>query len=161
MSAALSLPLPAPSPHLRALPAPPGSAPVALLVLTEDGRLLPPTPEQLAPLAALLAPAAPPAPVDDVHELGPLVVRPAAHVATVAGRRLSLTVREFELLAALAAADGRVVARAALLASVWGAGTTTGVRSVDVHVARLRAKLGSAAHQLVTVRGRGYRLDPA
>jgi DNA-binding response OmpR family regulator len=137
---------------------PAGSAPVALLVLTADGRLLPPTPEQLTPLAALLAPAAP---ADQVHDLGSLVVRPAAHVATLAGRRLDLTVREFELLAALAGAGGRTVARTALLESVWGAGSTTGVRSVDVHVARLRAKLGPAAHQLVTVRGRGYRLDPA
>jgi DNA-binding response OmpR family regulator len=158
VSAALSLPLPAPAPHLQAVPPPGGSAPVALLVLTEDGRLLPPTPEQLAPLAALLVP---PAPVDEVHQLGTLQVRPAAHVATVAGRRLTLTVREFELLAALAGAHGRTVARADLLAAVWGAGTTTGPRSVDVHVARLRAKLGLAAAQLVTVRGRGYRLDPA
>lgn len=155
MSAALSLPLPAP--HLQVVP-PTGAKPVALLVLTDDGRLVPPTPDQLAPLAALLTPAAP---VDDVLARGPLVVRPAAHVATVDGRRLDLTVREFELLAELARADGRTVSRTDLLARVWGAQTTTGVRSVDVHVARLRAKLGSAAPHLVTVRGRGYRWDPA
>ncbi|SDN77802.1 Transcriptional regulatory protein, C terminal [Klenkia soli] len=158
MSAALSSPVPAP--RLQVVP-PPSSAPVALLVLTEDGRLLPPTPDQLAPLAALLDRATARTPDSDAVELGDLAVHPASHVATLAGRRLPLTVREFEVLADLARARGRTRSREQVLAAVWGTDDDRGRRSVDVHVARLRAKLGPAAGQLVTVRGRGYRLDPA
>jgi DNA-binding response OmpR family regulator len=160
MSAALTSPSPVPAPRLQVVPPGP-SAPVALLVLTEDGRLLPPTPDQLAQLAALLAGATTTPSDAETIELGELVVRPAAHVATVAGRRVPLTVREFEVLADLARARGRTRSREQVLEAVWGTTDDSGRRSVDVHVARLRAKLGSAAGQLATVRGRGYRLDPA
>lgn len=160
MSAALTTPSPSPAPRLQVVPPQP-STPVALLVLTADGRLLPPTPEQLAPLAALLAGTPSTDPEPGAVELGDLVVRPAAHHATLAGRRLPLTVREFEVLADLVLARGRTRSREQVLAAVWGTTDDRGRRSVDVHVARLRAKLGTAADRLVTVRGRGYRWDPA
>lgn len=154
---------PAPAPHLRVVPdADSPGAPVALLVLTQDGRLLAPTPEQLAPLAKLLpAVLAAPQPAPGAIVLGRLTVRPDSHVAEVDGERLPLTVREFEVLAELARAEGRTLSREHLLDAVWGGADRTGLRSVDVHVARLRAKLAAVSTQLVTVRGRGYRLDAA
>jgi DNA-binding response OmpR family regulator len=79
------------------------------------------------------------------------------------GARCSLSLREAELLRYLAANPGRIVSREELLSRVWGVSArSVETRTVDVHVARLRAKLRDAdgeAAVLVTVRGKGYRLD--
>ena len=77
------------------------------------------------------------------------------------GAPVSLTRREFDLLAFFCANPRRVFDRAALLRQVWGYGMVGGERTVDVHVRRLRAKLGESTPLIATVRGVGYRLDEA
>jgi len=96
-----------------------------------------------------------------------VVVDEDSYTAKVAGRPLNLTFKEFELLKHLAAHPGRVFTREALLQEVWGYDYFGGTRTVDVHVRRLRAKLGPDHEQLIgTVRNVGYRfsadgVDPA
>jgi len=90
-------------------------------------------------------------------KIGAIVVDRAAHDVAVDGRRVSLTAKEFALLAFLAGHRGRVFTREALLSRVWGARYDGGPRTVDIHVRRLRAKLG-AALPLETLRGSGYKL---
>lgn len=95
---------------------------------------------------------------DGVVRLGSLVLDAAAYTATVAGRPLDLTYKEFELLRFLVERPGRVFTRPALLREVWGFDFYGGTRTVDVHVRRLRAKLGPEHEHLIqTVRGVGYR----
>ncbi|WP_233551334.1 response regulator [Amnibacterium setariae] len=77
---------------------------------------------------------------------------------TAAGRRVDLTATEFDLLAKLMSAPGRVFTREQLLSSVWGQADYGGGRTVDVHVAQLRAKLGDAS-PIRTSRGVGYAAD--
>ena len=80
----------------------------------------------------------------------------------VDGAPVGLTPKEFDLLRALAEAGGRVLAREFLLDRVWGYATAGELesRTVDVHVRRLRVKLGDEGRRIVTVKGVGYRLDP-
>lgn len=93
-----------------------------------------------------------------VVRLGPLVLDAASYSVTVAGRPLDLTYKEFELLRFLAERPGRVFTRPTLLREVWGFDFYGGTRTVDVHVRRLRAKLGPEHEGLIqTVRGVGYR----
>ena len=95
-----------------------------------------------------------------VLRLGELEVDPAARRATVSGAELKLSRKEFDLLAVLAAAQGAVCSRETLLDRVWGATLFGSTRTLDVHVATLRAKLGDP--ELVeTVRGVGYRMRAA
>lgn len=90
---------------------------------------------------------------------GALVVDLAMREASVAGRALTLTAREFDLLAALVSARGRPLSRSHLLRSVWGYEHPDEVesRTIDVHVRRLRRKLGVEADRLVTLKHVGYR----
>jgi DNA-binding response OmpR family regulator len=90
-------------------------------------------------------------------EVGDLVIDTAAHHVEVAGRGVALTRLEYALLLFLIQNPGRVYTRDELLARVWGNGGPAGGRTVDIHVRRLRAKLGDAVASLVTVRGVGYR----
>jgi DNA-binding response OmpR family regulator len=90
-------------------------------------------------------------------KMGGLVIDRAAHEVTVDGRRVALTAKEFALLAFLASNRGRVFSRETLLARVWGMAYDGGARTVDIHVRRLRAKLGHAL-PLETLRGAGYKL---
>jgi DNA-binding response OmpR family regulator len=93
-----------------------------------------------------------------VIRLGPLALDTHTYRVTAAGRPLDLTFKEFELLRFLASRPGRVFTRPALLREVWGYDFYGGTRTVDVHVRRLRAKLGPEHEYLVeTVRGVGYR----
>ena len=89
--------------------------------------------------------------------LGELVIDEATYAARLRGRLLELTYKEFELLKYLAQHAGRVFTRAQLLQEVWGYDFFGGTRTVDVHVRRLRAKLGEAL-PLQTIRGAGYVL---
>lgn len=90
--------------------------------------------------------------------LGPLVLDTDTYRVTVQGRPLDLTYKEFELLRHLAERPGRVFTRPSLLREVWGYDFYGGTRTVDVHVRRLRAKLGPEHESLIeTVRGVGYR----
>jgi DNA-binding response OmpR family regulator len=93
-----------------------------------------------------------------VLERGALSINVATYQATVAGRALDLTYMEYELLRFLAANPEQVFTRETLLSRVWGYEYYGGARTVDVHVRRLRAKLGEEhAHLIQTVRGVGYR----
>ena len=94
----------------------------------------------------------------DLLEHGPLVLNLETYQAAVAGRVLDLTYMEYELLRFLAARPGKVFTRETLLSRVWGYEYYGGARTVDVHVRRLRAKLGEEhAHLIQTVRSVGYR----
>ncbi len=90
-------------------------------------------------------------------KVGPLVIDRAAHEVILEGRSIQLTAKEFALLAFLAQNRGRVFSRETLLARVWGARYEGGPRTVDIHVRRLRMKLGDAL-PLETLRGAGYKL---
>jgi DNA-binding response OmpR family regulator len=79
------------------------------------------------------------------------------HEVTVAGRPLTLTATEFNLLELLARRRGRVQTRERLLQDVWGYENPIDSRTVDTHMRRLREKLGDAARFLETIRGVGYR----
>jgi len=93
-----------------------------------------------------------------VRHLGPIAIDTETYRVTAGGRALDLTFKEFELLRFLALHPGRVSTRPALLREVWGYDFYGGTRTVDVHVRRLRAKLGPEHEHLIeTVRGVGYR----
>jgi DNA-binding winged helix-turn-helix (wHTH) protein len=88
-------------------------------------------------------------------------IDPTARVARVGGQELDLTFLEFELLAHLVTHPGRVHTREQLVASIWGYHHVGDGRTVDVHIARLRRKLGAAhRHRIVTVRRAGYKYVP-
>lgn len=93
---------------------------------------------------------------------GELVIDESSYSARLGSRLLDLTYKEFELLKHLAQHPGRVFTRAQLLQEVWGYDYYGGTRTVDVHVRRLRAKLGSEHEQLIgTIRNVGYRFVPS
>jgi DNA-binding response OmpR family regulator len=104
------------------------------------------------------APPAPPA-TDGVLRAGEVLLDTGARTVVAAGVPKSLTTTEFDLLAFLMGHPGRVFTREQLLAAVWGSAESAGTRTVDVHIAQLRAKLG-ARSPLRTVRGVGYVADP-
>lgn len=92
---------------------------------------------------------------------GPVTIDENGYHATVNGRGLDLTYTEFELLKFLAQHPGRVFSREQLLSDVWGYDYYGGTRTVDVHIRRLRAKLGVEYESLIgTVRNVGYRFSP-
>ncbi len=99
---------------------------------------------------------------DAAIRVGELVVDPVSYQVRLRGRLLDLTYKEFELLRFLASRPGRVSTRSQLLQEVWGYDFFGGTRTVDVHVRRLRAKLGPEYESMITtVRGVGYKLLPA
>jgi len=95
--------------------------------------------------------------------LGALVMDLGTHTASVGGEVLALTPKEFDLLRALVEARGRVLSREFLLDRVWGYSRASEIesRTVDVHVRRLRVKLGPEGRRILTVKSVGYRLDTA
>jgi DNA-binding response OmpR family regulator len=113
--------------------------------------------ELVARIRAVLR-RAEPGPLDaHVIELGELQVDLRSRSVRVAGSSVTLRTLEFELLAELARQPGHVVTRDRLLDRVWGTSFAGGTRTVDVHIAQLRKKLGRPA-LIQTVRGVGYRL---
>ncbi|MGY4857915.1 winged helix-turn-helix transcriptional regulator [Cryobacterium sp. AP23] len=88
-----------------------------------------------------------------------VVIDEASYSAKVHGKPLDLTYKEFELLRFLAAHPSRVFTREQLLSEVWGYDYFGGTRTVDVHVRRLRAKLGDQESLIGTVRNVGYRFN--
>ena len=117
--------------------------------------------ELLARVRAVLR-RAKPAPGAAAIAMGALAIDPGTRTVTVQGAPLTLTHKEFELLSALADAQGRVLSREFLLDRVWGYSRAGEIesRTVDVHVRRLRVKLGPEGHRILTVKSVGYRLDP-
>ncbi|MFF5972441.1 winged helix-turn-helix domain-containing protein [Streptomyces sp. NPDC012769] len=135
--------LPAP-PH--ALPALPGRPPMVgyLVLLPADQRQ-----------------PSPPGVPEPGAEQGPVAIDGVQRIARVDGRALDLTYLEFELLAHLVAHPHRVHTRDQLVTTVWGYGHVGDGRTVDVHVARLRRKLGAEhRHTIQTVRRVGYKYTP-
>jgi two-component system phosphate regulon response regulator PhoB len=94
----------------------------------------------------------------DTLTVGPIQIERAAHRVMVDGRHIDLTPTEYKLLLILAERRGRVQARASLLESVWEAAPDIQTRTVDMHIQRLRSKLGAAGDLIETARGFGYRL---
>ena len=96
-------------------------------------------------------------------EAGPLEIRPAEFVALARGRALRLTVRELQVLTALAEREGRIVSRDELYRVVWGEPYRKTDRSVDVYVGKVRHKLEDATPELRFIHtqfGFGYRFAP-
>ena len=93
--------------------------------------------------------------------VGALTIDRGRHVVLVDSQPIPLTPKEFDLLDALVEASGRLLSREQLLQRVWGYAHADDIesRTVDVHVHRLRAKLGGEGHRLVTVKGAGYRFE--
>lgn len=91
------------------------------------------------------------------YEVGTLYVEPAKHIISVAGKAISLSYKEYLLLLVLLEAKGNVVERDSLLTSVWGEYYTES-RTLDVHIRKLRVKLGDAGKMIQTVKGIGYKL---
>ncbi|MGK2962781.1 MAG: response regulator [Gemmatimonadaceae bacterium] len=95
---------------------------------------------------------------DDLLRIGDITVNRSAHSVEVNGKPVDLTPTEYRLLILLAERRGRVQARSNLLQAVWDAAPDIQTRTVDMHVQRLRTKLGSAGDAIETVRGFGYRM---
>lgn len=95
-----------------------------------------------------------------IYKVGELYVDPQKHIITVAGEPVSLSYKEFLLLMVLLEAEGNVVERGRLLTSVWGEYYTES-RTLDVHIRKLRVKLGDSGKMIQTVKGIGYQLGGA
>ena len=89
-----------------------------------------------------------------------LVINMARYEVRVKGSVVELTLKEYELLKHLATHEARVFTRSDLLDSIWGYDYYGGMRTVDVHIRRLRSKLGESGKAITTVRGVGYKFDP-
>jgi two-component system, OmpR family, alkaline phosphatase synthesis response regulator PhoP len=149
----------------------PGFEPIVVVVATvqlaelamrdelyDDFVVAPVAPEELAARLRHLAALRRTALGVEVIEHGELTLNLETYQATVAGRALDLTYMEYELLRFFSTNPGRVLTRETLLSRVWGYEYYGGARTVDVHVRRLRAKLGEEhAHLIHTVRSVGYR----
>jgi phosphate regulon transcriptional regulator PhoB len=96
-----------------------------------------------------------------LKRVGTLEVDEGKHQVKVDGTVVELTVKEFDLLCALMRANGRVLNREQILETVWGYSNAVDIesRTVDVHIRRLREKLGSECARIVTVKGVGYRFE--
>jgi DNA-binding response OmpR family regulator len=114
--------------------------------------------ELLARVKALLRRSEVAASSPEVIRSGKIVLDSARRTVTVAGRPVALTATEFNLLKALAEKEGRVISREDLLSLVRGDEVAVMDRTVDVHVASLRKKLGKHGEMIETVRGVGYRM---
>jgi DNA-binding response OmpR family regulator len=135
---------------------------VGLEVGADDYVVKPFSPKELvARVRAVLRRARPPA-SGPVLGAGTIALDATRHSAEAEGRALALTPKEFDLLQTLLEASGRVLSREHLLNRVWGYARADEIesRTVDVHVRRLRAKLGDEGRRIGTVKGVGYRLDP-
>ena len=112
-----------------------------------------------ARIRAILRRAEPQSSEDAVLSAGEIVLRRDSHDVTVDGEAVELTAKEFDLLTCFLEHQGIVLSRERLLDIVWGMSYPGGTRTVDMHVAQLRRKLGDA-EAIHTVRGAGYKLLP-
>jgi DNA-binding response OmpR family regulator len=110
-----------------------------------------------ARIRAILRRAEPRSSEDAVLSAGRIVLRRDSHDVTVEGEAVQLTAKEFDLLTCFLEHQGIVLSRERLLDIVWGMSYPGGTRTVDMHVAQLRRKLGDA-EAIHTVRGAGYKL---
>ncbi|MBV9043319.1 MAG: response regulator transcription factor [Acidimicrobiia bacterium] len=119
------------------------------------------TAELVARMRAALRRSTPAEPPDSLITAGVLSLSPSRRRAWLRGQALDLPDKEFSLLEALLRSPDRVVTRAALMREVWGGDTSVTNKALDATVRRLRQKLGDAAGGIVTVRGVGFRFEPA
>ena len=99
----------------------------------------------------------------DSHPLtaGAISIDERAHTVCVSGRDVQLTLKEYQLLVLLMKNQGAVLTRDVLLENIWGYGSESETRTVDVHIRTLRQKLGDSGALIETVRGVGYRMGAA
>lgn len=99
----------------------------------------------------------------DSHPLtaGAISIDERAHTVCVSGRDVQLTLKEYQLLVLLMKNQGAVLTRDVLLENIWGYGSESETRTVDVHIRTLRQKLGDSGALIETVRGVGYRMGTA
>ncbi len=95
---------------------------------------------------------------EKTYKINSLYVNTSKAIVEVSGKNISLSYKEYLLLKALLEANGTVVERGALLARVWGEFYTES-RTLDVHIRKLRVKLGEAGSLIKTVKGIGYKID--
>jgi len=93
----------------------------------------------------------------EVGEFGDLVIKYSEYQVIESGRSINLAKKEFDLLALLASKPGRVFKRAEIMSRVWGDEVMVGDRTIDVHIRKLREKLGS--HYIHTMKGVGYKFE--
>lgn len=98
-------------------------------------------------------------PDDHTLKIDDLVINMARYEVRVKGSVVELTLKEYELLKHLVTHETRVFTRSDLLDSIWGYDYYGGMRTVDVHIRRLRSKLGESGKAITTVRGVGYKFD--
>ena len=115
--------------------------------------------ELLARVEAILRRAGGGPVAERVLTVGDLTIDLGRRSVAIDGREADLSPMEFDLLASLARRGGGVATRRDLLREVWGYRATVESRTVDTHVAKLRAKLGASGARIVTVRKKGYRLE--
>jgi DNA-binding response OmpR family regulator len=132
---------------------------IGLEVGADDYLVKPFSPRELAArIKAILRRAEPSAGMDELS-LGGVTLNRETHDVTIDGRSIDLTAKEFDLLAYFLANPGAVLSRDVLLDRVWGVEYPGGTRTVDVHVAQLRRKLGRPT-LIRTLRGSGYKAVP-
>jgi len=129
---------------------------VGLEVGADDYLTKPFSPRELVARMKAILRRAEPQPDRDLVQLGEVTLNRETHDVTIAGRSVELTAKEFDLLAFFLSNPGAVLSRDVLLDRVWGVSYPGGTRTVDVHVAQLRRKLGRPG-LIRTLRGSGYK----
>ncbi len=114
--------------------------------------------ELISRVKAVLRRAAPKA-AGDILRVGDLELNRDTHTVLAGGKKVVLTLKEYELLSAFMCGIGYVFTREQLLQSVWGSDFTGETRTVDVHIGTLRTKLGLCGNYIRTVRGVGYKME--
>ncbi len=114
--------------------------------------------EMVSRVKAVLRRTAPPEELASL-QVGELELNPNAHTVCANGRRIQLTLKEYELLRLFMENPGRVFTRNQLLERIWDADYLGETRTVDVHIGTLRTKLGHCGDYIETVRGVGYRME--